>query len=800
MGLQKIKSSEKSLLFFKQRVTVRYPHSYEQKSEGTMKNKMIAWMAGVIAVVVALMVVIVVLEPEGEGITRAQAFKAAALLTASKEQCQSYEEESEGSHFSVKEQGNWFVKYMDYLYDEGYLTEELTPPTLAAAQGQLTYGEAAQIAEKVDRKLRTRVGATKNNQDKPYPQEQWWQMYMEMAGILDTEGKIQNITAVLYGTPSNLEGADSWTAYTTEGDFGFEGLALDAYLDCQIRFLARDGEMIAMLELVSRDAAYENVWIAQGEGSSFQAYLGSKSREFTLEAGQGTGDELKNNLADLQLRDGKLTKITLKKERIHGKVLAVTDTYIELEGYGRLELAPNFQVYRLYGGFALLDLSDILVGYDLQEFAAADGKLCAALVDREFDASTIRVLLMDTGFQSCFHPQVDLKLNGAAVLEYEDADGNLHQEELEADSGFSITPEDERLTYSGIIIRPEENDAITITSIERSQGTPVYDGSLEIRREEEGLVLVNDLYLEDYLTKVVPSEMPPSYEMEALKAQAVCARTYAYRQIQGNAYSQYGAHVDDSTNYQVYNNTDTNSKTDEAVAATYGQMLFWDGNAIEAFYFSTSCGHTTDGSVWGAAGAALPYLEAVELRERRETLDLTDNETFDEFIRNKNISSYDSSFPMYRWNTWISAELLSSKIEGVGQVQNMTVTQRGPGGIAQEIQIQGSQGTSQIRTQSKIRSVLGDASLVIHRNDGTDLEGSATLPSAFISIHTQKAEDGSIGFQIYGGGYGHGVGMSQNGAQGMAREGKDYKEILDFFYRGADLVDRLEENETNTES
>ena len=162
-----------------------------------MKNKMIAWMAGVIAVVVALMVVIVVLEPEGEGITRAQAFKAAALLTASKEQCQSYEEESEGSHFSVKEQGNWFVKYMDYLYDEGYLTEELTPPTLAAAQGQLTYGEAAQIAEKVDRKLRTRVGATKNNQDKPYPQEQWWQMYMEMAGILDTEGKIQNITAVL---------------------------------------------------------------------------------------------------------------------------------------------------------------------------------------------------------------------------------------------------------------------------------------------------------------------------------------------------------------------------------------------------------------------------------------------------------------------------------------------------------------------------------------------------------------------------------------------------------------------------
>ena len=283
--------------------------------------------------------------------------------------------------------------------------------------------------------------------------------------------------------------------------------------------------------------------------------------------------------------------------------------------------------------------------------------------------------------------------------------------------------------------------------------------------------------------------MPPSYEMEALKAQAVCARTYAYRQIQGNAYSQYGAHVDDSTNYQVYNNTASDPRTDEAVLATYGQMLFWDGEAIEAFYFSTSCGHTTDGSVWGAAGAALPYLQAVEVRERRETLDLEDNDAFDAFIRSKDIPAYDSDFPMYRWNVSIPASLLEGRFEGVGQVQNMAVTERGPGGIAQEIQIQGSSGTAQIRTQSQIRSQLGDASLVFHRNDGTDLTGSATLPSAFISIHTEKSEDGSIVFRIYGGGFGHGAGMSQNGAQGMAKAGKSYREILDFFYREAQVTE-----------
>ena len=105
------------------------------------------------------------------------------------------------------------------------------------------------------------------------------------------------------------------------------------------------------------------------------------------------------------------------------------------------------------------------------------------------------------------------------------------------------------------------------------------------KRQADGLVLVNDLYLEDYLTKVVPSEMPSSYEKEALKAQAVCARTYAYRQIQGNAYSQFGAHVDDSTNYQVYNNKETDEKTTAAVKDTYGKMLFYEDKAVEAFYF-----------------------------------------------------------------------------------------------------------------------------------------------------------------------------------------------------------------------
>ena len=163
--------------------------------------------------------------------------------------------------------------------------------------------------------------------------------------------------------------------------------------------------------LVSRNVVYENVWLAESDGRHFKAYLGTAYREFPVSAKLGGEDGMAGNLADLHMEDGKLVKITMKRDRLSGKVLSVTEDAIEIEGYGEIPLAPNFHVYKVYGDFKVLKASDILVGYNLQEFVAADGKLCAALLEREFDAKTIRVLLMDTGFKSVFHASADLVLS-----------------------------------------------------------------------------------------------------------------------------------------------------------------------------------------------------------------------------------------------------------------------------------------------------------------------------------------------------------------------------------------------------
>ena len=751
-----------------------------------MKNRMIAWVSGVVLVVVTLMVIIVKLEPPRDGIIRAQAMKAMALALTDKEECEKRAKERGTSHFSAKEKDNWFVKYMDYLYDEGYLDPELTPASLASAQGYLTYAEAAYMAGQVSGKLKLQAGSTRNNRDQAFPEEDWWQLYGSILKETDPEGKVEEMEAVLYGTPSNLDQAESWTAYTTVGNFGFQGLALDAFLDCEIRFLARSGEMITS-SLVSRNVVYENVWLAESDGRHFKAYLGTAYREFPVSAKLGGEDGMAGNLADLHMEDGKLVKITMKRDRLSGKVLSVTEDAIEIEGYGEIPLAPNFHVYKVYGDFKVLNASDILVGYNLQEFVAADGKLCAALLEREFDAKTIRVLLMDTGFKSVFHASADLVLGSGADLEYENAKGKMVGERLEAGTQLTVGPDSPYLEFGRMIITPDEPEAITIRSIERSQGTPVYSGSLEIKGTPEGLVLVNDLFLEDYLTKVVPSEMPPSYEKEALKAQAVCARTYAYRQIQGNTYSQYGAHVDDSTNFQVYNNTSANDKSTQAVKETYGKMLFYEDKPIEAFYFSTSCGRTADAGVWGTDSGKYPYLRAVEVKEGGKSLGKEDNDGFESYIKREDVIAYDTSYPMFRWQTDLPADVASAQISGAGQIQDMTVTDRGPGGIAGELTVTGTDGTVTIKGQSAIRSALGNPSLIITKKDGGTMTGSATLPSAFIAIEKRTGEDGSLSFHIYGGGFGHGVGMSQNGAQGMAKTGKGYKQILDFFYHGTEL-------------
>ena len=749
------------------------------------KWNMIRWILGIPVIVLTLILVILIFEPEKSGITRAAAAKSVALALLSPEELNAWEKTYGASRFAADEVGEWYVPYLDYLYENDYLDEAETPADREHAEGFLTYREAARIVEQLSGNLKRLVLANRRNGEKAYPAEDWWLLYDSLLKEADREGAVHTETVCIYGTPENIQGCPAWTAYTSLGTLAFYGLSLDSYVDHELSVLLRDGELIHVQKDKGQNTLYRNVWILDGDSQGLMVYIGDIQRRIPFRKNYKKTVELIGNLADLTMDHGKITKVSVKKERISGKVLSVQAGSIELEGYGTVPLDTEYKVLKTYGDVKRQQLSDILVGSENQEFIVAKGKICAAIKEREDAADRIRVLIMGNGFESRYHEKIEITCPGSIKKIQGDSETML-----DPASVISVTSGDGTCSER-LILEPQDGSELTVNSLVRAQGTPSYGGRLEILDTENGLVLVNEIDMEAYLKKVIPSEMPSSYEKEALKAQAVCARTYAFVQSRSNSYSEYGAQIDDSTQFQVYNNVDPDEKTAQAVQETYGKMLYYNENPITAYYFSTSCGTTTNASIWDSDPEDTPYLRCLSLQTARSRLSFASEEAFASFIKKKDFPAYDASYPLYRWNFRTNGTIIASHVGEVGKITGVSVTKRGPGGVAMKLLVKGSEGETTISGQNAIRSALGDASLTLTLMDGKTSDGWSLLPSGFLAIEeTGTDEQGVVQFRVYGGGYGHGVGMSQNGAQGMAKAGMGYEEILKYFYDGVTIEEK----------
>ncbi|MGB9715927.1 MAG: SpoIID/LytB domain-containing protein [Thermodesulfovibrionales bacterium] len=262
-----------------------------------------------------------------------------------------------------------------------------------------------------------------------------------------------------------------------------------------------------------------------------------------------------------------------------------------------------------------------------------------------------------------------------------------------------------------------------------------YSGNIEVWKGSRGLYLINELPIEDYVKEVVMSEVGPNWEMEALKAQAVLSRTYAIKQKRLNGDSLF--HITSSVIHQVYKGNNSDARVEYAVKETEGEILTYNGIPIEPFYHST-CGGITENPE-EVFGKGFPYLRPVE--------------------SNCEISPY--------W-TW-SRKISLSEIEDALDIPC----------IIKEIEIKSYTSTKRAK---ELEVVHCKGSITIKATDLRKALGWNRLPSTFFSI----SRDGdSILFE--GKGYGHGVGLCQWSALQMAREGKNYKEILSFFFPGTTI-------------
>jgi stage II sporulation protein D len=263
-------------------------------------------------------------------------------------------------------------------------------------------------------------------------------------------------------------------------------------------------------------------------------------------------------------------------------------------------------------------------------------------------------------------------------------------------------------------------------------------GLLHIVLYRDKLRLINELDVEEYLKGVVPIEISPNWNPEALKVQAIIARTYVLYQRQTNIGKEYDVLA--TTADQVYGGrTKEHPAANQAVAETSGMVLTFGGELILSVYHSTSAGPTEDASeVWGMD---LPYLKGVSC-------------------------PFDQNSPYYQWSKSFLMDALQESFSkagyALGTIASVTPFRWTEAGRISQIRFLHSQGELILKAE-ELRRILG----------------YAELPSTRFRIEKIGPE-----IQIQGNGYGHGVGLCQWGAKEMAEMGYSYDKILKYYYPG----------------
>jgi stage II sporulation protein D len=326
-----------------------------------------------------------------------------------------------------------------------------------------------------------------------------------------------------------------------------------------------------------------------------------------------------------------------------------------------------------------------------------------------------------------------------------------------------------------------------------------YRGDLRLEPAGAGYVVTNVLPLEEYLYSVVGSEMPSGWELEALKAQAVAARTYALRQVDPNA----AFDICDSTACQAYRGIQSETPwVREAVEATRGIIATYEGDPIDAVYSANMGGQTAASEdVWSNF---VPYLRSVE-------------SPFDNLALKSGWAADD-----YEWELALTPSQLLADLRHRGydltSLEGVSVIADDGGGRATAVEIRGRPVVLTIY-RDEIRYALGVKSTIF--DVSTADESRELLVVSFPGGRLSAAPTGSraggyrrsISFDeapamyrlsngavftteilvpaqiiVRGRGVGHGVGMSQWGAQGMALAGEDYEAILKHFFTGIELT------------
>jgi len=322
------------------------------------------------------------------------------------------------------------------------------------------------------------------------------------------------------------------------------------------------------------------------------------------------------------------------------------------------------------------------------------------------------------------------------------------------------------------IMRDNLESTTTVYNIKYAEGfywaetkDTTYRGDFLVIYENSALTLVNIINMEEYLYGVVPSEIPPTWPIEALKAQAVAARTYTFMHME--RHSKEGFDVCNTQHCAVYSGVESETKaTNEAVNSTRGQVLYGSNYKMLNTFYSEDCGgHTQDvNEVWGLKKVA--SLGGVYDGKKSEWNFPLQPFYLEEYVRTRPdvyCRTYNEGETSFRWIRYLSGADFSYYVDknyDLGRIKEIKPVRRAQGGALVKVYLEGDKGSKTYGFDA-MRNVLGK------------------IRSNVIKWEYIKDDKGYIKeIYIYGAGWGHGVGMCQRGIKGMADQKEGYESIL----------------------
>ncbi len=440
------------------------------------------------------------------------------------------------------------------------------------------------------------------------------------------------------------------------------------------------------------------------------------------------------------------------------------------------------------------------------------------------DGKIVKVGISNTNFKDYYYNNITIsatsnfrltdKKTGNVISDF-GADENIKV--VIQDNLFNVFQENTKIASAieGPIEVSSENGYVTVTNLKRAGKPAYYRGTFEITKvpnKNNQFNLINVLDLQSYLKGVVPNEMPVRFGEEALKAQAILARNYVLKPREKNYHN---FDVCDSVACQVYYGANTEKpESDRAVEETENLVALYDGEMILALYSSTAGGYTEsyenafstnfNNGTKMFPGMPKPYLKGVPDNPKTKALN-TENDV-KTFYTTKP-ETFDNDSPYFRWTKeWSIDELENvlrktlksqsstgfvspklTKPEDFGHLKEIKVVKRGVSGKAMSVDIITDKGTFNVQKELQIRRVFQKNNIglpsanVIFEIQTTDTNTKNKKDKNDNTTCTKKVV-------AYGGGFGHGVGMSQWGAGSMGKKGYSYGEIIQHYYKNTSIA------------